>query len=70
MDYAKKFLDFIKESKTPYHAVKNLSDILDKNGYKKLYESNSWKLNLGEKYYVTKKIHLLLPFHCQKILVI
>ncbi len=45
--------DFIKKSPTPFHAVKEISEILDKNGFIRLSESESWEISAG-KYYVVR----------------
>ena len=62
MKYANDFLKFIKESKTPFHAVNTLSLLLDENGYTKLVESKVWDLKLGGKYYLTKNNSSIIAF--------
>ena len=49
--FAKEFIDFIDKSPSSYHAVKNCSDILDKNGFVRLDPSKEWKLEKNGKYY-------------------
>jgi aspartyl aminopeptidase len=56
------FLDFLKNSPTAFHAVKELSKILDKSGFKKINENDKWNLNKGEKYYFTRNNSSLLAF--------
>lgn len=57
-----KFLDFLKDSPTCYHAVNNLAKILDKNGFVKLNESEKWELKEGGKYYFTRNNSTLFSF--------
>lgn len=60
--YKNKFLDFIKKSKTPFHATANLATVFTANGYERLYESSKWDLKLGGKYYVMKNDSSILAF--------
>ena len=60
--YSKEFLEFINESKTPFHATKSLSKMLDENGYVRLIESASWDIALGGKYYVLKNDSSIIAF--------
>ena len=55
MDISKELMDFIKESPTAFHVVKNFSTMLEKAGFIKLNERNKWKIEQGGKYYVTRK---------------
>ena len=60
--YSKEFLEFINESKTPFHAVNALSKKLNENGFKKLIESEKWDVDLGGKYYVMKNDSSIIAF--------
>jgi aspartyl aminopeptidase len=62
MDINKQLLDFIKISPTPYHAVENIGNILEKNGFKKLEESQKWDLERGKKYYTTRNGSSIIAF--------
>ncbi|MDD7804509.1 MAG: M18 family aminopeptidase [Endozoicomonas sp. (ex Botrylloides leachii)] len=55
-------LDFLHASPTPYHAVKNMSDILDANGFQKLLEGESWSLKSKGRYYVTRNDASIVAF--------
>lgn len=46
--------DFIKASPTPFHAAANIAHILEKNGFHKLTECDSWKLEPDSSYYVIR----------------
>ena len=45
---------FVGDSPTAFHAVANIGDILQKNGYQRLYEEERWEISPGGKYYVTR----------------
>ena len=47
-------LSFIDSSPTAFHAVSNIADLLDKEGFKKLSESDPWDIKKGGKYYVCR----------------
>lgn len=48
------FLEFLRTSYTPYHAVKNAADFLIKNGFVCLNETEPWKLEKGGKYFTVR----------------
>ena len=54
--YSTKFLKFIENAKTPFHAVMGLEEKLIEAGFVKLLESKNWDIALGGKYYVLKRI--------------
>ncbi|MCR5231773.1 MAG: hypothetical protein K6B64_03915 [Acholeplasmatales bacterium] len=62
----KEFLEFLKNSKTAFHAAKNVCDILDKNGYVLLNEQEPFKLELGKKYYITRNSSSVFAFTLPK----
>ena len=53
---------FIKNSPTAFHAVKSIRDILTKEGFQELKESEKWKIEKGGKYYVTRNHSSILAF--------
>lgn len=54
LNTAQELLDFIMRCKSPFHVVKEASDLLNENGYTKLEETKEWSLVPGGKYYVTR----------------
>ena len=56
----KELTSFIKNSPTAFHAVKSIRDILTKEGFQELKESEKWKIEKGGKYYVTRNIPAFL----------
>lgn len=58
----KKLFSFIEESPTAFHAVMNLEKILDKEGFTRLEEKDSWQIAQGGKYYVNRNGSSLIAF--------
>jgi len=61
-EFAKELIDFIYDSPTAFHAVDSAKAILAKQGFSELKEEESWKLEKGGKYYVTKNDSALTAF--------
>ena len=59
---SKELINFIKESPTAFHVVKNFSTMLEKAGFIKLNERNKWKIEQGGKYYVTRNDSSIIAF--------
>ncbi|GGX82248.1 putative M18 family aminopeptidase 2 [Litchfieldella qijiaojingensis] len=49
-----RLLSFLHDSPTPWHAVANMSKRLEQAGFRRLDETQSWKLAPGERVYVTR----------------
>ena len=62
LDTAQELLDFIMRCKSPFHVVKEASDLLNENGYEKLEETKEWSLVPGGKYYVTRNDSSIIAF--------
>lgn len=60
--FAKDFIEFIDKSPSSYHATKNCSDILEKNGFVRLEPKEEWKINKGGKYYIKKTSSTIMAF--------
>ncbi|KAF2462731.1 uncharacterized protein BDR25DRAFT_274046 [Lindgomyces ingoldianus] len=60
--YTKPFCDFLTENPTVFHTVDAVGKDLEKNGYKKLSERDSWDLKRGGKYYVERNGSSLVAF--------
>ncbi len=58
----KGLMDFLKASPSAFHAIGNLTKILDENGFTRLRESAKWELQKGEKYYVTRNLSSVIAF--------
>ncbi|MFL0195082.1 M18 family aminopeptidase [Clostridium sp. WILCCON 0269] len=55
-------INYIYESPTAFHAVKNATDFLAKLGFDEIKEENSWNLEKGKKYFITKNDSALIAF--------
>ena len=55
-------LEFIKASPTPFHAVANMTAVLEKNGFSRLAESDGWNVAAPGKYYVTRNDSSIIAF--------
>ncbi|BBE31482.1 putative M18 family aminopeptidase 2 [Tepiditoga spiralis] len=60
--FAKELIDFIYESPTAFHAVKNVKNILLNSNFKELKENEKWNLKKEGKYFVTKNDSALIAF--------
>lgn len=59
---SKELIDFLYDSPTAFHAVKNVKDILREKGFKELREEDSWALDKEFKYFMTKNDSALIAF--------
>jgi aspartyl aminopeptidase len=55
-------VDFIEASPSPFHVVGNIKDCLLKQGFQELFQSNSWDIKPGEKYFVSKNETAIIAF--------
>ncbi len=55
-------LEFIDRSPTPFHAVKEMKDLLTQQGFTELKESNAWNLANNGKYFLTRNDSSLIGF--------
>lgn len=49
-----RLLEFLQRSPTPWHAVANMTRRLERAGFRRLDETQSWQLEPGERVYVTR----------------
>ena len=61
-EYVDGLLSFIKAAPTPFHAVKQMSDLLHENGFQQLKESEAWALKTPGKFYVTRNDSSIIAF--------
>ncbi len=60
---AQKFVDFVNQSKSPWHAVNTVRVALEAKGYQYLSERNSWNnLAPNGKYYFTRNQSTIVAF--------
>ncbi len=58
----KAFMSFLDASHSTYHAVQNLTNLLNEAGYTQLCEGEEWSLAPGGKYYLTRGGTALVAF--------
>ncbi len=66
MSYAQSLLKFIDSSSTSFHAVENLKNELLEQHYQELKEEESWSLEKGRKYFVTRAEGSIIIFKTPK----
>lgn len=59
---AREMLDFIEKSPSCFHAVANVAQMLETEGFRELTESQEWSLCPGEGYYVIRNGSSLIAF--------
>ena len=52
----------LEKSKTQFHAVKNVAQILSESGFERIFEGSEWKLRRGGRYFVTRNDSALIAF--------
>ena len=55
-------IDFIQHSPSCYHAIKNMTELLQADGYRELSESEDWTLEAGGKYFICRNGSSVLCF--------
>jgi len=61
--FNEELIEFLKCSTTPFHAVECMSATLEKAGFKRLYEADSWKGLPAGKYYVCRNDSSIIAFN-------
>ena len=59
---ALELIDFLYDSPSACHGVKETQKILDKNGFIEIKEADKWELQAKGKYYVIKNDSALIAF--------
>lgn len=62
-ELSRELLDFLKASPSSFHAVHNIAQQLNDEGYIELREGSVWKLEPEGKYYVTRNDTSIIAFH-------
>ena len=62
MSNTRQLLDFINKSKTAFQGAYEVKNILDKNGFTQLNESDCWNLKQGDKHYIMKNDSAVIAF--------
>ena len=56
------FLKFIKKSPSKFHAVNEIENMLNDNGFIKLDEKKDFKVECGKKYYISRNMSSIIAF--------
>lgn len=62
IDFNAGLLEFLHASPTPFHATHNIASALQANGFIPLYEGDSWGLEPGKRYLVTRNDSSIIAF--------
>ena len=62
MENVKNFQAFLDASVSAYHATANLQNMLEQDGYERLFEHESWTLEQGGKYYLIRGGTTIIAF--------
>lgn len=65
-EFAQDLIEFIDESPSAFHAVKNVKNLLVKDGFQELCLEDEWKLEKEGKYYVIKNNSAIIGFKVGK----
>jgi len=71
-DFVVGLLDFIKRSPTPFHAVQNMVEALERSGFKRLPEKEKWHVKGqpdGGRYFVTRNDSSIVAFRLNQPLI-
>lgn len=60
--FNRSLLDYLQRSPTPFHATRELADRLSHAGFETLNESQSWQLQAGGRYLVTRNDSSIIAF--------
>ena len=60
--FAREVVEFIDDSPSAYHVIKNCSVILKENGFKTLKQQEKWELKKGGKYYLKRSDSNIIAF--------
>ena len=61
-DFRRNIIEFLDGAKTSYHTVSKVKELLDGEGYVRLYENEEWNLVHGGKYYVVRNGSSIIAF--------
>ncbi len=58
----KRFLNFIKDTPTAFHAAAKFKEVLKANNFIELFEGEEWQLKKGGKYFIGRNMSSILAF--------
>lgn len=60
--YIEGLFAFIDSSPTSFHAAANVGQALEEAGFQRLYETKSWQIESGKKYFVDRNDSAVIAF--------
>ena len=64
------FIDFVRRAPTAFHAVSEMSRMLENAGFARLNECEAWQLAPGGRYYLTRNGSALLALRVPETLAV
>jgi aspartyl aminopeptidase len=61
-EFNQNLMNFLRASPTPFHAVAQMSKLLEKSGFQRISESDTWDIQKNSRYYVTRNDSSLIAF--------
>ncbi|MGB3961867.1 MAG: M18 family aminopeptidase [Sulfurimonas sp.] len=61
-DFNEGLLGFLDASPTPFHATRNMAMMFENAGFSRLYELQTWELEKGKRYYLTRNDSSIIAF--------
>jgi len=61
-----KMIEFLNSSPTAFNAITNIEKVLNNAGFKKLYEIDEFKIEKGDKFYITRNGSSIIAFNVGK----
>ncbi len=63
-NFSQNLLDFLNAGHSMFHAVSNIKNLLEKEGFTEVFETDAWKLEKGGKYFVCRNASSIIAFAC------
>lgn len=62
-EISKELVSFIKKSPSCFHAIANMQEMLEAQGYEELIEAKKWNVKKGGKYFITRNNSSVIAIH-------
>ena len=67
-NHVKQLFKFIENSPSCFHAIKTITEELKNEGFVEIKEKDTWQIEQGKKYYVTRNLSSVLPLKYHKMI--
>ena len=61
-NHVKQLFKFIENSPSCFHAIKTITEELKNEGFVEIKEKDTWQIEQGKKYYVTRNLSSVIAF--------